>query len=50
MLCNKDLTEGAQNLLHICDRILENLPFGYKQTFARTQLKIFTILLKQVFG
>jgi len=29
---------------NICDRILENLPFGHKQTFEKTQLKIFTIL------
>jgi len=26
-----------------CDRILENLPFGHKQTFEKTQLEIFTI-------
>jgi len=30
----------------ICDHILENLPFGHKQTFKKTQLKIFTIILK----
>jgi len=24
----------------ICDRILENLPFGHKQTFDKSQLKI----------
>ena len=28
---------------HICE--LENLPFGHKQTFAKTQLKIFIIFL-----
>ena len=34
------------NDLIICDQILENLPFGHKQNFEKTQLKIFTILFK----
>ena len=34
---------------NICDRILENLPFGHKQTFEKAQLKIFTIFLNKVF-
>jgi len=33
---------ACQMTLNICDCILENLPFGHKQTFAKTQLKIFT--------
>ena len=33
---------------YMCDRILENLPFGHKQTFEKTQLKIFTIFFAQL--
>ena len=36
VICNKKNS-------HICDRILENLPFWYKQTFVKSQLKIFAI-------
>ena len=32
----------------ICYWILENLPFGHKQTFEKTQSKIFTIFLNKV--
>ena len=31
------------------DRILENLPFGHKQTFWETQMKISVIFLKLIF-
>ena len=31
---------------HNCDQILENLPFGHKQTLDKTQLKTFTIVFK----
>jgi len=31
-----------------CDRILENLPFGHKQIFAKTRLKIYTMVLKLI--
>jgi len=34
----------------MCDRILENLPIGHKQTLAKTQLKIYAMILKlQIF-
>jgi len=34
---------------YVCDRILENLPFGHKQTFEKAQLKIFTSFLNIFF-
>ena len=35
--------------IHVkCDRILENLPFGHKQIFPKTQLKIYTMVLKLI--
>jgi len=33
----------------ICDRILENLPFGHKQTSEKIQLKILAIFLNKEF-
>ena len=33
-------------LLWISDQILENLPFGHKQYFEKTQLKIYTMFCK----
>ena len=33
----------------ICDWILENLPFGHKQTFEKTRLKTLTMFLKLSF-
>jgi len=32
-----------------CDRILENLPFGHKQTLYKTKLKFFTMSSNYVF-
>jgi len=32
-----------------CDWILKNLPFGHKQTLAKTQLKIYAMILKLKF-
>ena len=38
-----------QNEVIKCDRILENLPFGHKQTLVKIQLKIYAMILKLSF-
>ena len=46
-ICIKCKPEDAMIVIirNICDWILENLPFGCKQTFEKTRLKIFTMFL-----
>ena len=47
--CAKKLDlKNTSYRIQICDRILENLPFGHKQTFEKTQLKIFTVVYSQL--